>query len=689
MLCGLPSAHAYIDPGTVGLPFRTLGPLWGFILLIAGGAAVAAKMLWRRSGWVRAAFILILCSTLLFLGYLFWGKDHMPSSKKIVVLGLDGLDHSLVRRWMDEGRLPNLERLARSGVFRPFKTDVPAQSPVLWTTIATGSQPGQHGLFDFLERDPETYLPRLAVNRSRPSAGSFEKVRKAPAFWEITSSRKIPTVILRFPLAFPPEKVHGRMLSGMGVPDLRGGLGQYTLFCSGGYVPPADFHGRLAVLEEKNGAFSGLINGPKNSAEPNAPDITVPLRIVLSRESRTATITVGTNQTVLAEKRWSDWIPVSFRLRFFQKIRGQVRFCLIEGGPGLRLYMSPVNFDPRHPVFDISSPSGYASELADRIGPFTTLGMPHDTNAHGDGVLSDDLFLDHCRLIADEQERIFFHELDRFKNGLLFAVFDTADAVQHMFWREIDPRHPLHEKSLPSREAILNAYQRMDDLVGKTIERTGPETVLLLCSDHGFSSFRKAIHLNRWLIDNQTLTPASSHGKETPVEFLQGIDWSRSRAYSIGLGGGIYLNLKGREKQGVVTLAEKDAILNTLTRRLKDIRDPKTGGPVVKNVYRPEDLFSGPHLHEGPDLLVTFQEGYRVSWQTAIGGAPAGPIIEEHLSSWSGDHTSADPDSLPGIFFSNRPDISVTGVRELAPALLRLLDCPIPDSMKTPSKESR
>jgi predicted AlkP superfamily phosphohydrolase/phosphomutase len=309
--------------------------------------------------------------------------------------------------------------------------------------------------------------------------------------------------------------------------------------------------------------------------------------------------------------------------------------------------------------------------------------MPIDTNALSDGVLSDTAFLEHCGHITDEQEKLLFYELNRFRSGFLFCMFDVADAIQHMFWSELDPQHPLHKTPGPDTPAILKAYQRMDDMLGQALNHIDHHTTLIVCSDHGFTSFRKTVHLNRWLIEKGFLSLQDSLSPAAPMELFEGVDWSRSRAYALGLGGGIYLNMRDREKYGAVSETDRASVIAELQKQLMALKDPETGEPVVKRIYLRENIFDGPYLPESPDLFVTFRKGYRISWQSAIGGAPKSPIIEPHLSKWSGDHVGADPDDIPGIFLSNKTDLSVTSVRDLGATFLRLLDTPIPDTMRT------
>ena len=120
----------------------------------------------------RLALYSMMGAGLTALGYLAGchrGAATRPVTKQVVVLGFDGADPKLAAKWMAEGKLPNLARLAREGTFKPLGTTNPPESPVAWASFATGLNPGGTGIYDFLKRDPETYLPELAlVSRERP-----------------------------------------------------------------------------------------------------------------------------------------------------------------------------------------------------------------------------------------------------------------------------------------------------------------------------------------------------------------------------------------------------------------------------------------------------------------------------------------------------------------------------------------
>jgi predicted AlkP superfamily phosphohydrolase/phosphomutase len=361
---------------------------------------------------------------------------------------------------------------------------------------------------------------------------------------------------------------------------------------------------------------------------------------------------------------------VQFERGAFKKVAGIVKFLLRSVEPEFGLYVSPINFDPRDPVFPLSYPAGYAGELARETGLFHTQGMPLDTWAVNEGRLDEDEFLAHVADVFGERRAILDYELGRLGEGLLFCYFDTADIVQHMFWRHRDPRHPRFdsESAEKYRDTIERWYERLDGLVGAVAGHLGPEDLLLILSDHGCGTFRRAAHVNGWLRRNGYLELRSPERGEGG-ELLADVDWRRTRAYAIGFGA-IYINRMGREGAGVVRPGEETARLKEeIAAALLRWRDEKYGSAVVRSVYRGEEIFSGPYAAEMPDLFIGFNAGYRASRETAVGAVPA-TAIEDNGKKWSGSHLF-DPALVPGVLFCSRPlRAEDPGIIDIAPTIL-------------------
>lgn len=600
--------------------------------------------------------------------------------KKVIVIGLDGLEPKLVGPMLERGELPHLARLAAQGGFTRVRTTVPAQTPVAWSTFATGTNPGGHGIFDFIRRDPATYLPDLALSRYEQKNAFLPpkaiNLRRGQAVWEVLSDAGIASTILRCPCTYPPDSIKGRMLSGMGVPDVRGGLGTSTFYTTAEGVPALE--SETVVQVERNGEqLRTHLIGPRNPK--TGADARVGLvitadagakRIVIRSEGQPSTLEVR-------EGQWSDWLKVKFKMGLLQSVSAMVRFHLVSLEPVLELYASPVNFDPHSPLFPISSPWDYAGQLAREVGTFYTTGMVEDHTGLSNGRFGEAAYIDQCDAVLAERERMMQHELARFREGLFFCLFDTPDRVQHMFWRFREADHPARNGEEPKafEQVIEEHYRRCDGIVGRVLEQVGDDTLLIVLSDHGFNSFRRGVHLNSWLHQEGYLAlEPGVQPVEAPGEFLKHVDWAGTRAYALGLGG-IYLNVRGREAEGTVPLAEAAALARELAGRLTGLRDSATGAIAVRAAVTREQVYSGAYAAESPDVVALFGDGYRVSWATALGGVPHG-IIEDNVKRWSGDHI-VDPMLVPGVLFMNR---AFAGERarliDLAPTVLAALGVP-------------
>jgi predicted AlkP superfamily phosphohydrolase/phosphomutase len=570
------------------------------------------------------------------------------------------MDPTLAEQMMAAGELPNFARLAAMGSYDRLATVAPPQSPVVWSSIASGMNPGEHGVFDFIHRNPATYLPSLSLFRLEK--GRYLNPVRATTFWERLAGCSIPATLLKWPMGFPPREFAGSLLAGLGVPDVRGMLGVYTLFTSIPEALPADAKGRIVPVVARSGRIATEIAGPFAASLTGRKEVAQPLDIIIEGDS--AHCRVGRQTFTLREGEWSGWIAIPFDVGFFKSVIGLCRFHLKHLAPEFVLYMTPVNVSYNSAEFPVSHPPGYAGELNLAIGHYATLGMAEDTNALNDGVLDEDEFLSICYNVMDERESLFFHELSRFKEGLLACVFDTTDRIQHMFWRMLDDSHPMYEGELAERYAdvIAGSYRRMDNVIGTIVERM-PDACLLVCSDHGFGSFRRTVHLNTWLVQNgfMFLKP----GANSCEGLFETVDWARTTAYAVGLTS-LYLNVRGREKHGIVPEEEVTGMKQTLAERLTVLADD--GQPVVHAVRDARLLYHGKEQAVGPDLVVGFGTGYRASWQTAVGGVPEGPVIEDNLKKWSGDHC-CDAGLVPGIFFSSQAGLlrnrEVTGIAEV------------------------
>jgi predicted AlkP superfamily phosphohydrolase/phosphomutase len=595
----------------------------------------------------RALFLALL--SLLFLTACSHPTTH-AAGKRLIVLGIDGMDPVFLEaHWSS---LPNLNRLRTSGDFRRLGTTIPPQSPVAWSTVTTGMDPGGHGIFDFVHRNPATRLPMQSMTEITESTttfsigpyviplagGGIRQTRAGRAFWQILAEHGIDSNIVRMPANFPPAECETESLAGMGTPDLTGTNGTFLFFTD----DPAETRnggaaGKLVAIKVQNGRAVLPIEGPANSLRKDRATTSVDLTVHPDPVNPVARFDLGDQQLVLKQGEWSDWLRADFHLIAFKGAAGIFRLYLQQVHPYLRVYVSPVNIDPENPALPISTPAAYSRSLSRKLGPFYTQGIAEDTAAYRAGLLSRAEFLQQSHKILADSLRMFHYQLERFRDGLLFYYFSSVDQNAHMLWAKHD-------------DELLEIYQGVDTAIGEAMRAAGNGATLMIISDHGFARFDRGVHLNKFLMDAGflTLDNAASTGDD---EAFVHVDWGKTQAYALGLNA-IYLNLEGRENGGIVSGFDKQAILDDISRKLLAFKDPVSGDHVVDKVYFSETAYQGKNLKYAPDILVGFRRGYRASWQTALGAVPK-VTLEDNTQAWIGDHCMAS-DEVPGVLLSNR-----------------------------------
>ncbi len=593
--------------------------------------------------------------------------------KRIIILGFDGMDYRLTKKLLSEDKLPNFKKLQQSGTFAPLWSTEPPVSPVAWSTFATGVNPGKHNIFDFLTRDPQTYLPKLSssdifmpkksikIGKYRFFLGKpkIELLRKSRAFWKITSEHGIFSAVLRVPITFPPEKVYGVYLSGLGTPDLRGTQGSFTFFTD----QPKEVSGVSDGIVEEispngDGSFLGEIEGPEHPLKLDGEKLKARFSLKILSED-TAELSINGEKIELKKGVLSDWTKIKFKAGI-TTIYGIGQWLLLETSP-IKLYLSPINIDPESPAMAVSFPKIFSVYLSKKIGEFATLGMAEDTWALNEKIIDDKAFIQQTLKTQKEREKIFFDTFSKVKKGLIVTVFESTDRIQHMFWRYLDELSPAEKNSNEEevKNAIVEIYKRMDEFLGKVLEKLKKDDLLFIVSDHGFDTFRKGVNLNKWLYDNGYIV--LKDGKKTSGKWFSDVDWSKTKAYSTGLSG-IFLNIKGREKHGILSKEEAEKLKREIKEKLEQLVDLETGEKVVEKAFIREEIYKGPYVLNAPDIVVGYKIGYRISWESAVGYVE-GDTIVPNVRAWSGDHCFTSS-QVPGIFFSNKK------IKEKNPRLL-------------------
>ena len=635
-------------------------------------------------------------------------KVSRTLGKKVIVIGIDGMDPRLSRSMMQAGLLPNLAKLSSRGGFSELATSMPPQSPVAWASFINGAGPGSHGIFDFIHRHPDDQCaPFYSAAETLPGEGGLELGehrlqldfppfnhkpaktvlrRQGIPFWDYLDAKKITSTFYDIPSNYPPSPSHyghHRCLAGMGTPDMLGTYGTYQYFSEDS--PQRGFEeggGKRSRLRFINNTAKAKIVGPQNNLLKSPTPITLELEVHRDRASNTSLLEVGGQKIMLKPGEWSHWTRLDFPLSTPQPLpqqhaSGICRFFLQEVAPNFRLYVTPVNVDPSQPAVPLSEPPGFISEISKSLGLFYTTGFQEDHKARSNGVFNDEEFRRQATTVLEERLTLFEYAIENYEDGLLFFYFSSSDLQSHLFWWNSD-ENPLHPTRSTAEAAsryqyVKELYQRLDKIIGDIDDRYGSKATLFIMSDHGFANFGRQFNLNSWLRTQGYLNP-----KEC-TSILKNADWSQTRAYGLGING-LYLNLKGRERDGIVEPGdEAEELIQQLITKLQGVRDLH-GEQVIRNVYRSSQIYTGSATALAPDLIIGYSRGYRASWETCLGDLTP-EILLDNTSAWSADHCS-DALEVPGVLFSNRAFRQTNpALIDLAPSILDEFGLPTPSTM--------
>jgi predicted AlkP superfamily phosphohydrolase/phosphomutase len=636
------------------------------------------------------------------------GNAARGAGKKVIVIGIDGMDPRLCERMMSEGLLPNLKNLKAGGGFSPLGTSTPPQSPVAWANFINGAGPGDHGIFDFIHRHPEDQCtPFYSASETIPGEGAWEVGdhrlpldfwpfnhkpprtvlrRQGTPFWDYLDAAGVPSTFYDIPSNYPASPSHHghhRCLCGMGTPDMLGTYGTYQVFVENAPPDPVDEQGgkrtRLTFEDETARAW---IVGPEDSLLKSPRPIKVEILVHRDREANAAVIEIQGRKVVLNAGQWSRWTPIDFALSTpsfvpTQHVGGICRFYLQEVAPNLRLYVSPINMDPAASAQPISEPDTFVGDIAGRLGRFATLGFQEDYSARKNGAFSDDEYARQADMVLEERLALLDYAIDNYEDGLLFFYFSSSDLQSHMFWWDSDDRHPIRSdpEAKKYHEHVRKLYRKLDGVIGELMDRYGHQATLIVMSDHGFANFGRQFNLNAWLRDAGYLGPREC------TSIMKDVDWSQTMAYGLGING-LYLNMKGRERDGIVEPGDqREALLADLIERLQAVVDDEAGGQsVIRGVYRSDKIYRGNATAMAPDLIIGYRRGYRASWATVAGDLSEAVMTDNDLA-WSADHC-ADALEVPGVLFCSRPIRGASpSLVDLAPSILAEFGLPAPPQM--------
>jgi predicted AlkP superfamily phosphohydrolase/phosphomutase len=327
----------------------------------------------------------------------------------------------------------------------------------------------------------------------------------------------------------------------------------------------------------------------------------------------------------------------------------------------------------------LSTPGSWSHELCEELGYFYTQELPADTKALQEGILTGREFWQQTQMVYGERRRAFDHLIENFDEGFLFFYFTSVDQNSHMLWRYMDPDHPSFEEDELLRGGLETIYRELDEVVGRALQTVDDDTTFVVMSDHGFAPFYWQVNLNSWLLEKGyvTLRDPAKRGKSI---WFGNVDWTRTQAFAVGLNG-LYVNLKGRERHGIVNPGrEYEELLDRLETDLLELVDPRNEQQVVSLVVRSRRDLHGPLADDGPDMLVGYSWGYRSSWKSPLGEFPE-ELFLDNTKPWSGDH-SMDYRLVPGVLIANRPiTLDAPALYDLTVAILDEYGIPKPKEM--------
>lgn len=524
------------------------------------------------------------------------------------------------------------------------------------------------------------------------------RTRKGEPFWKLLGKEGIKTKVIKMPAAFPVEDdlTGCEVLASLGIPDMRQTNGTFSFYSTHlEEKEDTEMGGKLVPVTVNEGHIETIVYGPRNFTLEERPEVTPPLSIEVNNDAHEATIQFQGQEQRLKEGEWSRWFEFSFKLNPFIGLCGIGRFYLIKASP-FQLYLSPINFHPAKlpSPFRISYPRDFAKELVKEVGLYKTLGWDVDTWALNEKRLDEKAFLEDLSFTLQKKKEMIFNQLGKEDEWRCFiGVFEEPDRLLHMFFRMLDKKHPSYDEDLSKRYAkeVLKMYEEMDEIVGKVMAQyLTPQTTLFVISDHGFKTWRKAVNVNTYLAKMGYLALKGEEGSSGLLklddlfgqgQFWPNVDWSKTQAYSLGLGQ-VFINLYGREPEGTVFPGQEyEEVRAKIARDLMDLTDPETGQKVFKKIYTRESIYHGPYLEEAADLILGYCEGYRTSWQTALGGIPK-DVLEDNKKNWSGDHCNIDPSLTKGIFFCSKAvKEQEPSIMDMAPSILTLFGLPIPQEI--------
>ncbi len=671
--------------------------------------ALKKQKLSRREFLKRSALATAVFTTGFSCRDIYAARRSKGNGKKVIVIGFDGMDPRLSEKMMDAGKLPNLDKLRKLGGYRVLGTSTPPQSPVAWANFINGAGPGSHGIFDFIHRNPEKQFAGIFMSTSETVVGEgywetgdhrlqldFWPFNHKPSetllrrqgtpFWDYLDKAGISSTFYNLPSNYPPSPSkygNHKCLAGMGTPDMLGLYGGYHHFAEDGPVRTKDEGGckRSMLFFEETEAATGTLIGPSNTLLTKPEPTTVDFTVHRDIKANSAVIEIQDYKILLKKGQWSPWIQIDFELSMpwfmlNEHLSGICRFYLQEVSPNFRLYVTPFNTDPSDPYIQITEPPDFAKDISKELGLFYTTGFQEDHKALQNEMFSDSEYVIQAQFVLQERLNLLNYAMKNYDDGLLYFYFSSTDLQAHMLWWDSDEKHPTRSAKDAKKYFghLKSVYQRMDAVLGEMQARYGNQATIIVMSDHGFANFKRQFGLNTWLRENGFVGPGNCSS------LMYDVDWSKTKAYGLGING-LYLNLRGRERDGIVEPGtEQEELTAELISKLEAIKD-LNGNKVIRKVHRTDAEYSGSAARLAPDLIIGYRRGYRASWSTCLGNMDK-EVLSDNNKAWSADHC-ADPLEVPGVVFCNKPiAMDSPSLVDIAPSILKEFGLDIPSAME-------
>jgi len=627
------------------------------------------------------------------------------AGKKVIVIGIDGMDPRLSEQMMNAGKLPNFDKLRKLGGFRMLGTSIPPHSPVAWANFITGANPGTHGIFSIIHRDLENPCKIInSISHTTTGLGlPFGKHllllrqpkrvlgRQGVPFWNYLDRVGIASAVYLVPSNYPPSRSkygHHRSLSGMGTPDLLGTISTYQYLTTDG---PAETkkanYGIHCRVVFKNETAKAQLFGPQNYFLRSLKRSTINILIHRDMQEKAVAIEIQGQRILLKQGQWSNWVELDFVLDMpafipGKQVNGICRIYLQKIKSPFRLYISPIGINPTNPAMPISEPEDFVAEISKDMGQFYTVGFNEEFNSRNNNVFTDEEYATQAEMVLQTRLKLLNYALNHYDDGLLFFYFSSTDLQSHMFWWDSDEEHPIRSRwqAVKYHNHIKELYKRMDDVLAGLLKSYGDKATIIALSDHGFSYLKRYFDVNTWLRSNGYIRPAYCTAMCPSQDNSDiGVDWSATRAYAVHAND-LYLNLKGREKHGIVKPEERETLLQELITKLEAVRDVN-GSPVIHKVYRSDQVYSGPAMKYAPDLILGFHRGFRApGFNEQMKISPN--VLFDNKNPWSADHCFS-AEEIPGVLFANRAiKAKAPSLVDIAPTILAEFDLSKPNTME-------